>query len=65
MQFRSDETQKQVIDSSLAPLRYVDDSGHPTEEYPLNPNGSPQGVAGVCSADGRHLARELYFFTIS
>ncbi|XP_012683728.2 phosphoribosylformylglycinamidine synthase isoform X2 [Clupea harengus] len=56
MQFRSDETQKQVIDSSLAPLRYVDDSGHPTEEYPLNPNGSPQGVAGVCSADGRHLA---------
>lgn len=56
MQFRSDEARKQVIDGALAPLRYVDDLGRPTEEYPLNPNGSPEGVAGVCSADGRHLA---------
>ena len=24
--------------------------------YPANPNGSPAGVAGICSADGRHLA---------
>lgn len=24
--------------------------------YPANPNGSPWAVAGVCSADGRHLA---------
>lgn len=24
--------------------------------YPANPNGSPHGVAGLCSADGRHLA---------
>jgi phosphoribosylformylglycinamidine synthase len=23
--------------------------------YPANPNGSPEGVAGICSADGRHL----------
>ena len=23
--------------------------------YPANPNGSPEGVAGLCSADGRHL----------
>ncbi|ETE69596.1 Phosphoribosylformylglycinamidine synthase, partial [Ophiophagus hannah] len=30
--------------------------GLPTEEYPLNPNGSPMGIAGVCSPDGRHLA---------
>ena len=26
------------------------------DAYPGNPNGSPQGIAGVCSADGRHLA---------
>jgi phosphoribosylformylglycinamidine synthase len=26
------------------------------EAYPGNPNGSPQGIAAVCSADGRHLA---------
>jgi len=24
--------------------------------YPANPNGSPQGIAGICSTDGRHLA---------
>ena len=24
--------------------------------YPANPNGSPEGIAGVCSMDGRHLA---------
>jgi phosphoribosylformylglycinamidine synthase len=40
----------------LAPLRYADDDGRPTERYPMNPNGSPGGVAGLCSADGRHLA---------
>lgn len=37
-------------------LRYVDDQGEPTMEYPLNPNGSDQAVAGMCSRDGRHLA---------
>jgi phosphoribosylformylglycinamidine synthase len=26
------------------------------DAYPANPNGSPQGVAAICSADGRHLA---------
>uniref|UniRef100_A0A672QG19 Phosphoribosylformylglycinamidine synthase n=1 Tax=Sinocyclocheilus grahami TaxID=75366 RepID=A0A672QG19_SINGR len=56
MQFRSPEAQKKLIGASLAPLRYVDDSGTPTEIYPMNPNGSAQGVAGICSADGRHLA---------
>ncbi|KTG05489.1 hypothetical protein cypCar_00020975 [Cyprinus carpio] len=56
MQFRSPEAQKKLIDGSLAPLRYLDDSGTPTEIYPMNPNGSAQGVAGICSADGRHLA---------
>ncbi len=25
-------------------------------DYPANPNGSPEGIAGVCSIDGRHLA---------
>ncbi|KAK3280418.1 hypothetical protein CYMTET_11738 [Cymbomonas tetramitiformis] len=39
-----------------APLRYVDDQGKVTEAYPANPNGSPEGIAALCSADGRHLA---------
>ena len=34
-------------------LRYADDSGQPTEEYPANPNGSAGAVAGVCDPTGR------------
>ncbi|AKH69562.1 phosphoribosylformylglycinamidine (FGAM) synthase, synthetase domain [Spongiibacter sp. IMCC21906] len=34
-------------------LRYVDNHGLATEQYPANPNGSPMGLAGVSSADGR------------
>lgn len=45
-----------VIDSNLAPIRYCDDDGKPTEVYPFNLNGSPLGVAAICSPDGRHLA---------
>ena len=37
-------------------LRFVDNYGDCTERYPLNPNGSPKGVAGVSAADGRVLA---------
>jgi phosphoribosylformylglycinamidine synthase len=40
----------------LAPIRYVDDESNITEAYPFNPNGSPAGIAGLCSPDGRHLA---------
>ena len=37
-------------------LRYVDTDGNPTQTYPCNPNGSENGVAGICSTNGRHLA---------
>jgi phosphoribosylformylglycinamidine synthase len=40
----------------LAPIRYIDDDGKTTESYPFNPNGSPAGIAALCSPDGRHLA---------
>ncbi len=36
-------------------LRYVNDRGHPTEEWPFNPNGSARGVAGVSDSTGRIL----------
>ena len=45
-----------VLDNALAPLRYVNDSNEVTQEYPMNPNGSPHGIASLCSLDGRHLA---------
>ncbi len=35
------------------PLQYVDNYGKPTESYPSNPNGSPQGVTAFTSNDGR------------
>ena len=34
-------------------LRYVDHRGRKTEAYPLNPNGSPKGITGLTTPDGR------------
>lgn len=47
---------QETMESNLAPLRYANDLGEPTEDYPFNPNGSPFGIAALCSEDGRHLA---------
>lgn len=41
------------ISSAMAAARYVDHSGKPTEQYPLNPNGSPQGLTAFTTSDGR------------
>ncbi len=43
-----------AADSPVA-LRYIDTYGKVTEQYPLNPSGSAQGVAGLSNADGRAL----------
>ncbi len=34
-------------------VRFVDNRGRPTENFPLNTNGSPGGLAGFTAADGR------------
>lgn len=34
-------------------LRYIDSLGNATQQYPLNPNGSPEAISGVTSKDGR------------
>ena len=34
-------------------LQYTDGLGEVTQQYPLNPNGSPQGIAGITTANGR------------
>ena len=34
-------------------MRYLDNAGTPTQSYPQNPNGSPGGITGVTTADGR------------
>jgi phosphoribosylformylglycinamidine synthase len=39
--------------SGLVTLRYVDNAGRVATRYPANPNGSPGGIAGLASSDGR------------
>ena len=34
-------------------MRFVDSLGNDTEIYPLNPNGSPEGITGITAGDGR------------
>ncbi|WP_287603040.1 phosphoribosylformylglycinamidine synthase [Thiothrix sp.] len=43
----------EVLAEGLVGLRYVDNYRHATEHYPENPNGSPLGITGVTTADGR------------
>ena len=38
---------------ALVALRHVDNRGAATEVYPANPNGSPAGITGLTTADGR------------
>ena len=45
-----------VEKNNQVPVRYVNDTNEVTEAYPFNPNGSPGGMAALCSEDGRHLA---------
>lgn len=54
-EFASPEAQRALTEAGGVPLRYVDNRLQVTEEYPFNPNGSPEGVAGVSSRDGRVL----------
>ncbi len=43
----------QQMEEAQVALRYVDNRGKPTETYPLNPNGSPRGITGLTTPDGR------------
>ncbi len=41
------------LNAAQAVMQFVDGDHQPTEHYPLNPNGSAQGITSVCSSDGR------------
>jgi phosphoribosylformylglycinamidine synthase len=51
----SDSTERvqTLASSGLVTIGFVDHQGRSTESYPKNPNGSPAGIAGVTSRDGR------------
>ena len=47
------QPENQAPSSLHIALQYTDGLGEVTQQYPLNPNGSPQGIAGITNADGR------------
>ncbi|HEY0061957.1 MAG TPA: phosphoribosylformylglycinamidine synthase [Telluria sp.] len=49
----ADFSQTGDIDAVVKAMRFVDNRGAATEAYPFNPNGSPAGLTGVTTADGR------------
>ena len=52
-QFASSDAISAVETSDRVSLRYVDNVGQQTQAFPANPNGSPNGITGLCNADGR------------
>ncbi|KAF8840726.1 phosphoribosylformylglycinamidin [Paxillus ammoniavirescens] len=54
--FAKADEQQALQSGGLVSMRYVDSKGLSTMTYPLNPNGSVDGIAGVQTPDGRVLA---------
>src|SRR5690606_2839456 len=52
-QFAKAGDEQALVDQRLLSLRFVDNHGQPTQHYPANPNGSPQGITGITTPDGR------------
>ncbi|OJJ83247.1 phosphoribosylformylglycinamidine synthase [Aspergillus glaucus CBS 516.65] len=53
----SSTTAESFVRDGLAPVQFVDNATlKPTMKYPYNPNGSPEGIAGVRTPNGRVLA---------
>ncbi len=45
----------QIKNNNQIALRYVNNNHDTTERYPFNPNGSPEGITGLTTPDGRVL----------
>jgi phosphoribosylformylglycinamidine synthase len=70
--FESEGARNACQNQGLLSMRYVDPYGKPTVRYPWNPNGSPSGITGITTPDGRvtimmphperaYLARQLSY----
>ena len=51
--FNNSASHMHLEENHCIALRYIDPYGQVTERYPYSPNGSPAGIAGVTTADGR------------
>jgi phosphoribosylformylglycinamidine synthase len=52
-EFKSGEAADAFLASQRISLRYVDNQGKPTEQYPANPNGSQAGITGITNYSGQ------------
>ncbi|MBA6410553.1 phosphoribosylformylglycinamidine synthase [Pseudoalteromonas sp. 5Ae-yellow] len=52
-EFANDAATKAALNSGTVAVKFVDNYGNPTTQYPGNPNGSPEGITGITSTDGR------------
>jgi phosphoribosylformylglycinamidine synthase len=52
-EFESEEALLEADLSGCVSMRFIDNHGKVTENYPANPNGSPRGITGLTSRDGR------------
>ena len=50
---RFDDDLARYTSSYTVAMRYVDNYGKVADDYPANPNGSLDGICGLCSEDGR------------
>lgn len=53
VEVRDNEHLTAIENSGTVALRYVDNHGNPTQQYPNNPNGSPNAITGLTTTDGR------------
>lgn len=54
--FETKEQQDKFESQGLVAIRYINNYGDVTEQYPANPNGSPNGITGIISPNNRVLA---------
>jgi phosphoribosylformylglycinamidine synthase len=52
-EFANEQGAISALQNAAVALQYVDNYGAVTQNYPANPNGSPFGIAGLTSSDGR------------
>lgn len=50
---RDEEVLRRIKERNHIAVQYADEKGRATQEYPYNPNGSQEAVAGVCDETGR------------
>jgi phosphoribosylformylglycinamidine synthase len=52
-EFAASQSVDALVNAGLLSLRFVDNQGRAAETYPANPNGSPRGLTGITTPDGR------------